>query len=46
MSIPALHLYGGDESLRNLELLHAHCRRQLHPRGVEDDDAASCEGRS
>ena len=33
-------VYGGDESLSNLELLHANCHRQVHRR--EEGDEGGC----
>ena len=38
-------VYGGDESLDNLELLHEHCHRQKHSVRMGTKDAASREGR-
>jgi RNA-directed DNA polymerase len=39
-------VYGGDESLDNLELLHENCHRQKHRRRMGTKPAASREGRS
>ena len=39
-------VYGGDEALDNLELLHANCHRQKHRRRMATKDAAFREGRS
>jgi len=38
-------VYGGDESLDNLELLHDNCHRQKHSRRMGTKSAASREGR-
>jgi RNA-directed DNA polymerase len=38
-------VYGGGSETSNLELLHAHCHRQLHRQGLGNEGAASCEGR-
>ncbi len=38
-------VYGGDESLDNLELLHENCHRQKHSRRMGTRSAASREGR-
>jgi len=38
-------VYGGDDSLDNLELLHENCHHQIHSRRMETKQAASCEGR-
>jgi RNA-directed DNA polymerase len=38
-------VYGGDESLDNLELLHEHCHRQKHGVRMGTKEAASREGR-
>jgi RNA-directed DNA polymerase len=37
-------VYGGDESLSNLELLHAHCHRQLHRQGVGSEGGCGPRG--
>ena len=39
-------VHGGDDSVLNLELLHANCHRQIHSAKLEADSAASREGRS
>lgn len=39
-------VYGGDDALDNLELLHAHCHRQKHSRRMGTKLAAFREGRS
>jgi RNA-directed DNA polymerase len=39
-------VYGGDDALDNLELLHEHCHRQKHSRRMGTKSAAFREGRS
>jgi RNA-directed DNA polymerase len=39
-------VHGGDDSILNLELLHANCHRQTHSAKLEGNQAASREGRS
>jgi RNA-directed DNA polymerase len=38
-------VHGGDDSVLNLELLHANCHRQIHSAKLEGNQAASREGR-
>ncbi|MBV8127439.1 MAG: HNH endonuclease, partial [Planctomycetaceae bacterium] len=37
---------GGQDTVDNLELLHANCHRQIHVREGRIKETASCEGRS